>query len=236
MQNISQVDKQLRDSLLEYVVRLNRLDRMKVPFISGALKLMTAGATDGNLPRVHVGVVRLGCLPDGIVADRWVFRGDDLNEAYNTTQVFSDTYQHGTHCLLSSWHLSAVVGHDPQFVGPQLPGPAGLQLLRGRTPPPKPVSKHMTKFMIGSMFIGIVLGAVGVRNLVPSVAVGASSPLANRVFTDKVSVVGYVRVGTASFVLSLSDGRTVRPSNVLIVSRTAFEAEISPGEWVKGVL
>ena len=78
-QNISQIDKQLRDSLFEYVVRMNRLDRMKVPFVSAAFKLITAGFSDGSLPRLHIGVVRLGCSPDGIVADRWHFRGDDLN-------------------------------------------------------------------------------------------------------------------------------------------------------------
>lgn len=93
-QNISKIDKQLRDSLFEYVVRMSRLDRMKVPFVSAAFKLVTAGFSDGSLPRMHIGVVRLGCSPEGVVADRWHFRGDDLNLAYNTTQVFSDSYPH----------------------------------------------------------------------------------------------------------------------------------------------
>lgn len=233
MQNISQVDKQLRDSLLEYVVRLNRLDRMKVPVVSGVLKLLTAGATDGNLPRVHIGVVRLGSLPDGLVADRWVFRGDDLNDAYNTTQVFSDAYPHGTHCLLSAWHLSAVVGQRADFVGPTLPGPMGLDLLRGRTPPPKPVSKHMTKFLIGAMFIGAILGAVGVRRFAPAVVQGAPAQAqAERVFLDKVKGVGYVRLPDKRFLVTLSDGRQVQPLFLLNHGAT-WEAEISKGEWVR---
>lgn len=233
MQNISQVDKQLRDSLLEYVVRLNRLDRMKVPVVSGVLKLLTAGATDGNLPRVHIGVVRLGSLPDGLVADRWVFRGDDLNDAYNTTQVFSDAYPHGTHCLLSAWHLSAVVGQRPDFVGPTLPGPMGLELLRGRTPPPKPVSKHMTKFLIGAMLFGVVLGAFAVRRFAPPVVQGAPPQAqGERVFLDKVKGVGYVRLPDKRFVVTLSDGRQVTPL-ILLNHGSTWEAEISKGEWVR---
>lgn len=234
MQNISQVDKQLRDSLLEYVVRLNRLDRMKVPVVSGVLKLLTAGATDGNLPRVHIGVVRLGSSADGLVADRWVFRGDDLNKAYNTTQVFSDAYPHGTHCLLSSWHLSAVVGRDPKFVGPTLPGPAGLDLIRGRTPPPKPVSKHMTKYLICAMFIGAVLGAFGVRRFAPVVVQSAKVEAnAERVFLDKVKGVGYLRLPDKRFVVMLSDGRQVQPLVLLQRGGNTWEAEIAKGEWVR---
>ena len=68
MQNISQADKQLRESLFEYVVRANRLDRMKVPVMSALLKLGTAGMTEGTLPRVHIAVVRLGASPDGLVS------------------------------------------------------------------------------------------------------------------------------------------------------------------------
>jgi hypothetical protein len=236
MQNISQVDKQLRDSLLEYVVRLNRLDRMKVPFVSGLLKVLTAGATEGNLPRVHIGVVRLGSLPDGLVADRWVFRGDDLNDAYNTTQVFSESYPHGSHCLLSAWHLSALVGIDPKFVGPRLPGPASLDLLRGRTPPPKPVSKHMNKFLIGAMFIGVVLGAVATRRFAPAVGAAPAVAASDRVFSEKVKGVGYTRLPNKHFLVTLSDGRVVEPLNIALLGGGAWEAEVSKGEWVKGAL
>lgn len=135
-QNINQVDKQLRESLFEYVVRMSRLDRMKVPFLSAGLKLATAGAVDGKLPRVHIGTVRLGTNPDALMADRWVFRGDDLNKAYNTTQVFSDGYEHGAHCLLSAWHLEGYKHPEPV--------PPGVRFMRalGLMPTPKPIRKR----------------------------------------------------------------------------------------------
>lgn len=116
-QNIGQIDKQLRESLFEYVVRLNRLDRMKVPVVSSLIKGMTAGMASGSLPRLHIGVVRLGSSPDALVADRWVFRGDDLNNAYNTTQVFSSTYPHAIHSLLPNWHREGYKFPEPVPVG-----------------------------------------------------------------------------------------------------------------------
>jgi len=231
-QNAAQIDKQLRDALFEYVVRMNRLDRMKVPVVSGLFKLLTAGATDGNLPRLHIGVVRLGSSPDGLVADRWVFRGDDLNNAYNTTQVFSESYPHGTHCLLSSWHLSTRVGVPADFVGPSLPGPLGLHLLRGRTAPLKPVSKHMTKFLLAAMSFGVVLGAFGFKVLMPTSTHSQIALSTERVFSDKVKGVGYLRLPNRHFLVTLSDGRQVEPLNMNI-DGGVWEAEIGRGEWVR---
>lgn len=233
MQNISQVDKQLRDSLLEYVVRLNRLDRMKVPFVSSGLKMLTAGATDGSMPRMHIGVVRLGPSPDGIVADRWMFRGDDLNRAYNTTQVFSDAYPHGTHCLLSAWHLSARVGVADDFVGPIRPYARDAVLLRPRTPPPEPPPKHMTKFLVFALLLGGLFGAVGSRMVEPSITKTAVNA-ADRVFTSKVQIVGVIQPGGVPIVV-LSDGRTIRATNYRR-TRDGHEAQISSTEWARGQL
>ncbi|CAL61695.1 putative phage protein [Herminiimonas arsenicoxydans] len=143
MQNISQIDKQLRESLFEYVVRLNRLDRMKIPVLSPALKLLTAGATKGTLPRVHIAVVRLGSSIDGLVADRWIFRGDDLNDAYNTTQVFSSSYPHAIHCLLPNWHREGYLHPEPVPFGIRLVRRFGFMLERK---PRKAVMRTSNRF------------------------------------------------------------------------------------------
>lgn len=215
MQNISQVDKQLRDAVLEYVVRFTRLDRLKLPVVSAVIKLASAGMSDGSLPRMHIGVVRLGSNPDAMVADRWVFRGDDLNKAYNTTQVFSDTYPHGTHTLLSAWHLSGALG--------------GVRAL-----PPKPKTLFM-KTLIASLFlIGIGVGVVGTK-LAP-VAVAKTQPLvvadADRVFSSNVTGVGVFRSGLSVQVI-LSDGRTIKPIRFLPVPG-GWEAQIEGSLWVRG--
>lgn len=215
MQNISQVDKQLRESLLEYVVRMNRLDRMKIPFFSAGVKLVTSGVLDGSLPRLHIGVVRLGAAPDALVVDRWVFRGDDLNSAYSTTQVFSETYPHGVHSLLSAWHLSAAESN--KFV---------------RALPPKPVSPHMTKFIVGSMVFGMLLGALVIRMMPSSVIPSASLASEKPVYSATIKGIGVLRVGTTLQVV-LSDGRTISPIRFRTVGG-GWEAQIEKNLWVKG--
>lgn len=232
-QNIGQIDKQLRDSLFEYVVRMSRLDRMKIPFVSAGVKLVTAGMSDGSMPRMHIGVVRLGCSPDGIVADRWYFRGDDLNRAYNTTQVFSDAYPHAIHSLLSSWHLSAQVGIPPEFVGP-VRLPMDLQVLKPRPLPPKPPHEHMTKFLFLALFLGVIIGGAGTYFgqpiLVPHTNAGVVANQSK--FSDTITGRGFLSNG-ADVTVMLSDGRSVAPHQFKITP-AGWEAEISTGLWIKG--
>lgn len=222
MQNISQVDKQLRDSLLEYVVRLNRLDRMKIPVISPLVKVLTAGAVEGNMPRIHIGVVRLGSSPDALVADRWVFRGDDLNNAYSTTQVFSESYPHATHSLLSAWHLSAKYHGDTDTVTP-------------RQLPPKPMSPHMTKFLSLAVLLGVFLGGFGMHfytlQVPPAHVVQFAS--VDPVYSKTIKGVGTFRVDGSVHVV-LSDGRTVLPVRYKEYPG-GWEALIDNNVWVKGL-
>lgn len=233
-QNIDQIDKQLRQSLFEYVVRMNRLDRMKIPFVSAGIQLMTAGYSNGSMPRLHIGVVRLGTSPDGIVADRWHFRGDDLNNAYNTTQVFSDSYPHGIHSVLSSWHLQARAGIREKFVGP-VRIPQDYELLTPRPNPPKPPHKHMTKFLFFSLLLGLAIGASGTHYVGPllfppaKTVADAAQPVK---YSETVTGKGYfANAGAVSVVLS--DGRLVSPLKFKS-GPAGWEAEISEGLWVKG--
>ncbi|MGK5013599.1 zonular occludens toxin domain-containing protein [Janthinobacterium sp. MDB2-8] len=233
MQNISQVDKQLRDSLLEYVVRLNRLDRMRVPVLSPAIALMTAGASNGSMPRLHIGVVRLGASPDALVADRWYFRGDDLNKAYNTTQVFSDTYPHGTHSLLSSWHLSAVAGVPPDFIGPLQATPAALPMLSYRALPPKPPHKHMTKFLFAALCLGGALGVFGYHFGKPFLAPTIAQKEPELVVSKNITGIGYIARGSV-YVVTLSDGRSVTALRFRFIDG-GWLALVDADTWVRGV-
>jgi len=99
-QNIAQVDKQLRESLVEYLVVCRRLDRLKIPLIGGLIRGLTAGTCKGMLPKIHVAVVRYGVDQQAPIADRWVYRARDLYRAYDTRQVFSDRYDTGPYSLL----------------------------------------------------------------------------------------------------------------------------------------
>lgn len=95
-QHPNQIDKQIRESLCEYHVICRRLDKLKLPILPI------------KLPRVHIGLVRYGMERDSILAERWIYRGNSLFNAYDTRQVFKATYDKGLYCLLPPWHL---VGH-----------------------------------------------------------------------------------------------------------------------------
>lgn len=235
-QNVSQIDKQIRDSLFEYVVRMNRLDRMRVPFLSGMVKTMSAGALTGNMPRVHIGVVRMGSSADGLVADRWIFRGDDLNNAYNTTQVFSDSYPHGIHTLLSPWHLSASIKIPPNFVGPLRLGCEDY-IFTPRTAPLKPPHPHMTKFLAMSLLLGAVLGAAGYAffapALVPANSISAATPNTVKP-SETITGRGYMNRGGIVSVI-LSDGSIIEsPPGFTSDANGNWQAHIRPDLLVKG--
>lgn len=236
MQNINQADKQLREALFEYVVRFTRLDRLRVPLVSDVVKGVTAGALNGNLPRLHIGVVRLGSNPDALVADRWTFRGDDLNKVYNTTQVFSDNYAHGTHCLLSAWHLSAKCGIPADFVGPVRPGEIDHQLLKPRAVALKPPHPHMTKFLAIAVALGVLLGAGGALMFAPAekpTVIAAAAPVKG-VKVVPITSLGFVRNGNDVYMI-LSDGRYVKPRSFTINEKGEYEAQIDDNTKVSGV-
>lgn len=104
-QHIEQIDKQVRTSLVEYLVTCRRLDRLKIPFVGKLLEAVSAGYVKGNLPKIHVAVVRYGVEQHAPIADRWVYQAKALYAAYNTRQVFSDAYASGCFSYLTPWHL-----------------------------------------------------------------------------------------------------------------------------------
>ncbi|MDD3802153.1 MAG: zonular occludens toxin domain-containing protein [Desulfuromonas thiophila] len=80
VQNISLIDKQIRDSLIEYKVICKRFDRLNLPGLSWiGIKV--------RLPRLHFAIVKYGLEAHAVTADREFFRGNDLFAAYNTRQV-----------------------------------------------------------------------------------------------------------------------------------------------------
>lgn len=103
-QHIEQIDKQIRTSLVEYLVVCRRMDRMKIPFFGKLLNAITSGIITGNMPQIHVATVRYGVNPDAVVSDRWIYQGKDLYDAYNTRQIFSERHSPGLHTVLPPWY------------------------------------------------------------------------------------------------------------------------------------
>jgi len=104
MQNVVQVDKQLRESFIEQTVRHTTFNKVKIPFVGWILGALF-GEKAAYFPKFHMGVYRLGVNPQDLVTNRAMFSGKDIEQCYDTRQVFQETYPHGTHSVLSPWHV-----------------------------------------------------------------------------------------------------------------------------------
>lgn len=112
MQNVVQVDKQLRESFIEQTVRHTAFAKVKIPFIGWILGALF-GEKAAYLPRFHAAVFRIGVNPQDMVCNRAVFTGKDVEKCYDTRQVFLENYPHGSHSVLSPWHTTGRYMPEP---------------------------------------------------------------------------------------------------------------------------
>lgn len=103
-QGPAQIDKQVRDTLVEFHVPCKRMDRLAIPFITPLTKFLGFKI---NPPKLHVGIVKYGVSHDAMVVDRWYYRAKDLYNAYDTEQRFlppDHPKACAIHTVLSPWH------------------------------------------------------------------------------------------------------------------------------------
>jgi Zonular occludens toxin (Zot) len=103
IQDIKLLDSQARDALAEHTVFCKRLDRITIPYLGFLFKTITGKRIAG--PRIHVARCVYGTAMTDLVADRWIYKGNDLFKCYDTKQLFLDDYPHRIHSLLTPWHL-----------------------------------------------------------------------------------------------------------------------------------
>lgn len=103
IQDVAILDSQARDAIAELTAFCRRLDRVAIPYLGSIYKLLTGKQLQG--PKVHSARVVYGTSPTDMLSDRWMYRGTALYAAYDTKQRFLDDYPHGTHSLLTPWHL-----------------------------------------------------------------------------------------------------------------------------------
>jgi len=96
-QDANMIDKQIREALIEYSCTCLRGDKIKIPLIGWVFS--TFNKKWGYLPRFHMVSARLGNGITKVVAERWVYKGDNLHAAYDTRQIFKSDYPHGAHSV-----------------------------------------------------------------------------------------------------------------------------------------
>lgn len=104
-QHPEQLDKQARESYVEYHVSCRRTDKISIPIFGGLIRFFSGGWLSGRLPKMHFGVMRYGMNADSPRAETWLYLARDLWPAYNTRQLFRADYPHGVFSYLTPWHL-----------------------------------------------------------------------------------------------------------------------------------
>jgi len=88
IQDLEVMDKQARLMFAEHVVYCRRSDRFSIPLLSPLWKVFSDRPLP--MPRVHIGFVKYGDTQNAAIVDKWVYRGNDLYDAYDTSQVFTE--------------------------------------------------------------------------------------------------------------------------------------------------
>lgn len=104
MQGLAQVDKQLRETQIEYHIAVKRLDRWPIPIVTPICGLF---GFDVTFPKIHMGIILQGCSANALKVGRRWYKAKELYGAYDTEQKFYPRDHHkavGFHTILSPWH------------------------------------------------------------------------------------------------------------------------------------
>lgn len=138
VQDAGMIDKQVRESLVEYQCRCLRGDKVLIPFVGKIIRDLAMAAFGpqrrvlgrkakrwGYLPKFHLVTARLGFGADSakVVAERWMYMGTHLHAGYNTEQAFSADYPHGSHSVLPPWDFKPPLGLWERLKRAVLPAP-----------------------------------------------------------------------------------------------------------------
>jgi hypothetical protein len=86
-QDYEMIDSQVRTTLCDFLVQASRLDRQRIPYLSGIMKSL---GLSGFMPRVHRYHVFYGMSLQTNPVDTWTFTGRDFYDGYDTNQRFSN--------------------------------------------------------------------------------------------------------------------------------------------------
>ncbi|AJE20346.1 zonular occludens toxin domain-containing protein [Azotobacter chroococcum] len=117
VQNVGVIDKQVRDSIAEHVVYINRWDKIKVPFLGFIGRILTLGIWSGRLPKLHHAIVKYGAKHNSMKVDEWYYRGEEFYDYYDTTQEYNKDYDKGSYSMLPPGYTRRRLPRSVRSVG-----------------------------------------------------------------------------------------------------------------------
>jgi hypothetical protein len=122
IQGLGMLDKQVRQSLVEYHVSCRRTDRLKLPLIGKLLHVVSLGKLSGNLPKVHMASINYVANGNNLHVENQWYKSEHHYKCYDTDQALTDMYEHGPYMMLDKRHLGVApeVQKMPRAVKPKL--------------------------------------------------------------------------------------------------------------------
>lgn len=152
MQGLSQIDKQLRETQVEYHVAVKRTDRWPIPVITPLAGIV---GLDIRFPRMHLGIIKHGIDRDSMVVDRKWYKAADIYHGYETRQVFLDRSHPdacGIHSVLSAWHVKGRhLAKPPPYIIRFLMGVFGIDWTKPKANPPMLKAKLPIVQLVGKL-------------------------------------------------------------------------------------
>lgn len=111
MQGLPQIDKQVRETQIEYVKTMKRTDKWPIPVLTWLTGFIFGEKNAIRFPKGHLVITKQGVERDSMVVSRDFHRSVSFYKAYNTEQKFQpQALPHewdfvGLHTPLSAWHL-----------------------------------------------------------------------------------------------------------------------------------
>jgi len=105
MQGLSQIDKQIRETQVEYHIGVKNTRMWPIPFVTPIAGMLGFNV---RFPRLNIGIIKQGVERESLVVGRKYFRAKDIFGAYDTEQKFLDRSHPlatGFHTVLSAWHV-----------------------------------------------------------------------------------------------------------------------------------
>jgi zonular occludens toxin Zot len=129
MQGLRQMDAQVRETQIEYVVHIKKTDKWPIPVVTPLTSFFFGSDHAIRFPKMHIAVIRQGIDRDALLLSRHFFKSVEFYSAYDTQQRFRpqlpvpevdsdgrlncpdytglslDRFSPGLHSVLSAWHL-----------------------------------------------------------------------------------------------------------------------------------
>lgn len=102
IQDYDALDKQIRQSLGEHVVRCIRWDRVNIPYVGFLLRIFGFKGTFGKM---HQATCRYGSERNGMLSWRKLYQGKRLYNGFNTKQTYDENSEDGLFMYLTAWHV-----------------------------------------------------------------------------------------------------------------------------------